>query len=66
MQLSEMWLMTHIFITGALSRWSIAEEVDRENITGWPLFSLEPDILTVITGFTKKVIRLQHFIICYF
>ena len=53
MQLSELWIMSDIYITRAPSRWSTSEEVDRENITVWPLFTLEPDILTGVTGFTK-------------
>jgi hypothetical protein len=53
MQLSELWDMTDAFITGAPCRWSTDEQVDRENVTVWPLFTLEPDILTGITGFTR-------------
>jgi len=63
MQLSELWFMTDTFITGAPSRWSADEEVDREKVTVWPWFILEPDILTGAAGFTNKVIRLQHFIV---
>jgi len=66
MQLSELWFMTNTFITGAPSRWSTAEEVDREHVNVGPLFILEPDILTGTAGFTKKVIRLQHFIVSNF
>jgi len=36
--------------------------VDREHVTVWPLFILQPDIMTGAIGFTKKAIRLQHFI----
>jgi len=46
--------MTNTFITGAPPRWSTAEEVDREQVTVWPLFILEPDILTGTAGFTNK------------
>ena len=63
MQLSELWFVTNTFITGAPSRWSTAEVVDKEHVTVWPLFILEPDILTGAAGFTKKVMRLQHFIV---
>jgi hypothetical protein len=50
--------MTDIVITGAPCRWSTAKEVDSENITVWSLFTLEPDIMIGVTGFTKKVVRL--------
>jgi hypothetical protein len=60
-----MWFMTDIFITGAPCRWSTAKELDTENITVWSSFTLEPDIMTGVTGFTKKVMRLQHFILRY-
>jgi hypothetical protein len=63
MQLSELWFMTNTFITGAPLRLSIAEEVDSEHVTVWPLLILEPDTLTRAAGFTKKVLRLQHFIV---
>ena len=63
MQLSELWFMKNTFITGAPSRWSTAEEVDREQVTVWPLCILEPDILTGAAGFIKIVIRLQHFLV---
>ena len=66
MQLSELWFMTNTFITGAPSRWSTTEEADREHVNVWPPFILEPDILTGTAGFTKKVIRLQHFIVSNF
>jgi hypothetical protein len=46
--------MADTFITGALCRWSSDEEVDREIITVWPLFTVEPDILTGVPGFTKE------------
>jgi hypothetical protein len=55
--------MKNTFITGAPSRWSTAEEVDREQVSVWPLFILEPDILTGAAGFIKIVISLQHFLV---
>jgi len=63
MLLSELRFMTNSFITGDPSRWSTPEEVDSECITVWHLFTLEPDILTGATGFTKTVIRLPHFVV---
>ena len=53
MLLSELWDMTDAFITGAPCRRSTDEDVVTENITVWPLFTLEPDILTGIIGFTR-------------
>jgi hypothetical protein len=49
-----------------MHKYITAEEVDRECITVWPLLMLEPDILTGATGFTRKVIRLEHFLKCNF
>jgi hypothetical protein len=60
-----MWFMVDILITGAACRWSTAKEVDTENITVWSSYTLEPDIMTGVTGFTQKVVRLQQFILCY-
>ena len=34
--------------------------VDREHVTVWPLFIMQPDIMTGAIGFTKKKIKLQH------